>query len=240
MLERFTVDSVAAEIENQIKQARPVPKLARRFYKKGRRDGRRLVPDVSMRRFTTEAVALASSKIAEEYLDVNAQIEAKINTAKGVKKQMQVRQDTKQAGSSSGGTGAVDDVPAGAASSGPAVIGNPADLDAAIEGLKAGRAAADAARVRAEQEATVKALEEAERDISQGQNDLESAKDRYRQLVESCLSTGRLLWSRYCIGYSMGKSRRGDPHADNPEPELNIELHVPAVLAPTTDKVRGS
>src|SRR3954451_16139376 len=63
MFERWTVDSVAGEIERQAQGVPPTPRTVRRFYKHGRRQGRRKIDATAFRDFVVNCIDHAVSAV---------------------------------------------------------------------------------------------------------------------------------------------------------------------------------
>jgi hypothetical protein len=237
MLEHWTIDAVADEIEAQFKGADPTKKLLRRFYKEGRRFGRNGTSPEPMRNLLVNAVEIATSKLAEEYLTEEHAAEA---TLVGVRARKKMLDDddpddddagdtkyTEKSDSSEGGDTSSSGLARGSA--GP-------DLKAALGALRA-RRLEEAARTRASEAEAARAqrkqaLQSADEQIAVIENQLEDLPEKYHQLIESCHETGELLWSRFCTGYVKGAGGRGGPDDDEEGPDPEIEFEYPDALEP--------
>lgn len=226
MLERWTIDSVADEIVSQFKGADPTPKLLRRFYNEGKRHGRKGLSPEPMRDFLVNAVELAASKITQEFLEAEQQVDAS-------RAAMEARQTMLSEDLSTSARATAPEVDAGSSGSGLGTKVAGPDLGGSLERLKAKRAAADAERRRQAQEQSERELQGMKAEALITKQKLDDLPDHYRQMVESCHETGELMWTRYVQGYSYGESKRGAPDTDDGGPGPEIEFEYPAALAPT-------
>ena len=67
MFERWTVDGITSEIERQVQGAAPSPRMVRRFYKQGRKHGRRKIDPMTFRGFIVNCVDLAAAELNRQY-----------------------------------------------------------------------------------------------------------------------------------------------------------------------------
>ena len=227
----WNVSVVAQEIDSQIKGARPNPKLLQRFYRDGKKHGKKNISSSPMYEFIKNVVEIATSKISEDYL---AEQQQNQNQLAGMKKRL-----SRLEGPDHGGTGvlgsdagngpaegiAVSDTEAATETDPQPVAGS--DMSSELARLKATRAQS-AARQREEQarselEQKRSEIHELSQQIATIEQDLEGSLSRYRQLLESCQQTGELFWSRYRQGYSE-KAPPGD------ELLADIEFDYPVVL----------
>jgi len=230
VLERFTVDSIADEIERQVKGARPSAKMTRRFYWKGKRDGRRHLASEPISAYLAEAVGIATSKIGQEHLEA----------AEGLERQLsQLRGETARLTSVVDRSGAaVEAAPVAGESSGPEItapgertLNGAENLEGALDQLRIHRAATERARREAALAQGEAALDEARARVESIERELADLPRRFRQLIDSCHRTGRFLWARYCSGYEIGRSRRSSPddEATGPRPD-HITFEFPESL----------
>lgn len=227
MIERWTIDSVAEEIESQFQGADPRAKLLRRFFREGKRQGKRGISWKPMKAFLENAVELATSKLAEDFVDEERGAEVALAGMRA--RQKMLEDDVAETDE--------DDDSAGADSTRSAkktkpTAGSGPDLVAALGRLKAERAAREAAAKAATRDAKRTAAEDeldhVGEQIDVAAEEIEELDDKYRQLVDSCHETGELMWARYCSGYLLGASKRGE--LASPEPEPEIEFDYPDVL----------
>lgn len=230
MLERWTIDSVAAEIEAQFEGADPAPKLLYRFYREGVRHGKRGMAASHMRDFIVNVVELAAEHIASDYLD-EEQTNTKQFAAMKARKQM-LEEDIDELEDNLGGEGS--DGAATTPSSGLGPKANGPDLSGAVQALKAERAAmarqARAAKAETELDGIERELDDLGERIAVTEQALAELPEKFRQLVESCHKTGDLLWTRYRLGYLRGNARRGSPDENDETPDAEIEFDYPNVL----------
>jgi len=220
MFERFTVDAVAAEISRQVKGASPSPKVVHKFFRKGRRDGKKQLPHLTMESFVTEAVEIATSKLAEEFLQARQSLTNQLSRLKAERTQAEA--DLGQ--TSSAAEDSAEGVNPGAAS------GAGADLDASLQAHKAARKAKEQAAKDAERKTKEHELADTKQEQAVLETDLAELPSRYQQLVESAHHTGQLFWARYCNGYVVGLASRGAPDDENDSPSEELEFDTPEVL----------
>lgn len=239
MIERFTLDSLAAAILTQLKRATPDPKLARRFFKAGKRDGRRERSAEPTCAFLREGVEVAVSKVCEEFLaarrSLQEQLAAAQHTAEGdpgaveqlpssPEPQAVEKSSVESAGSSR--TKSAQPLPLGA---------RDADLEGSIGALRRAREAQEAQRIRAEAEQRRRAAEQAAAGVATLKTQLSELTEQFAQQVESCHRTGKFLWARYCSGYEVGSARRGSPDDSDGVSVPAIEFSEPDVLTEVTE-----
>ncbi len=241
MLERFTVDVLAEHVATQLLEGEPTPKLAHRFFRKGRRDGRRAYDHASVSKLLTDAVHLAGSTLVEEL--TAARRDAKRRIA-----------ECEAAIEAHGSMGAAPAAPAPEAesSSGSTQPTSGATLDSAQllldalqtrNALRARREAdARSADARSKHAARVAALEAAESaaiqakgDIAKIERELTELPEHFRQRFESIKHTGEMLWSRYCNGFVQGEGRRGSRASDVQAPSGGLDFVTPAALGDQAD-----
>jgi len=236
MIERWTIDSIADEIESQFKGADPQKKLLRRFYNEGKRHGRKGMPAKPMANFLANAVEVATSKITQDFLEAEQQVEASL-AAMNARQEM-LKEDLGEDGGAGAGTEAGADATGGGSGLG-ADVGGP-DLTGSLARLKAARAsrekAAEDARRRGEQEQMAEELEGLGQQLALADQQLEGLSEQYRQMIESCHETGELMWTRYVLGYNLGTAKRGAPDGDDDGPDPDIEFEYPDALDPDQDE----
>jgi hypothetical protein len=229
VLERWTIDTLADEIERQLKAAEPQRKLLRRFFNEGKRNGRRSISIVPMKHFLADAVEIATSKISEAFLEEEHRREAQLA---GLRARGSVLE---AAMSDTGGDRDDDDPPSidvspDAGLAGP--IGGP-DLTDALGDLRLRRRArerdARAAQRRQQRAQVAKDLESVREQIAVVDQELEDLPESYRQMITSCHETGELLWWRYLQGTVVGAARRG-VSGSGVEPFPEVEFDYPEVL----------
>lgn len=216
MFERFTIDRLAAAIDVEVKGAKPDSKLTRRFWCKGRRDGKRGRNSDAMRALITEAVRIASSKICEDYVaseNVLLVEIARLESEIGVK---------------SAGLGEEPALP----EADPDSV-NPSTLTAALGALEHRRALAEHQRATETRRADRSSINDLQVRKSTANKELAVLPVQVRQLVNSCEGVGKLFWARYCTGYVMGQSRSkaSDGAAQVPSTEISFRCPCEAKLA---------
>jgi|GEM_PF-6707882 hypothetical protein len=232
MIERFTADQLAIAIEEQVEVARPRPKLLRRFFVSGKRDGKRGRDSDPMRIYLSEGVSIASSRIAERYIATRAEktkqrdgLHLRIDEHPAQKDVEEPNADTetKQANADS------PPAPSPDVETEVQELPSDEDLHAALGALADARSAREVAKRAAEAEQRHTELIALREQLAVLDSEIESLADQFRQLVESCHSVGRFLWARYCNGYAHGKARsRVEGGAETPDPTIRFE--VPDVL----------
>lgn len=239
MIERWTIDSIADEIESQFKGADPRKKLLRRFYNEGRRHGRKGMSPAPMRNFLANAVEIATSKITEDFLEAEQQAEA-ARAAMQARKTM-IEDDLGEDDSASGGGGSSAGLGEEVGGAGLAAdVGGP-DLKGSMARLKAKRAArdaeAEAAKRRGERAQMEQELDGIGEQLALADQKLEDLPEQYRQMIESCHETGELMWTRYVLGYNLGVTKRGASDGDGGalDPGPDIEFEYPDALDPDQD-----
>lgn len=237
MLTRWTIYTLAEEIEAQFKGADPESKLLRKFDKEGRKHGRRGMSPEPMRHFLENAIEIATSKIAEDFLDEETAAQANLAGMKARK--IMIEEDLDEADEVEGNS-AEPRTPEGA--DGASELGSGTagpDLNASLSRLKAIRAARDAAAREAERRSELEQIEDEldgiDQQIAIVEQTLADLPEKYRQLVESCHETGELMWTSYRLGYQRGAARRGAPDTADDGPEPEIEFEYPDVLEPEDD-----
>lgn len=240
MLERLTVDILAGNVLNQLLEGEPTPKLAHRFFRKGRRDGTKAYDHGSVAKFLADAVQLAGSTLSEELTTLRRTANSRIAECEAV---IEIHRATVAAGdvpASEPPTAHVAAASTSAHSAAPPGRSMPL-LDNALEvrrAIQARKAADDfAAEARARHQARLGAMEAARSattraaaEISKINSDLLRLPDEYRQRFESIRHTGELLWSRYCNGFVQGERRRGSRASGVRTPAGTLELTTPAAL----------
>lgn len=228
MLERFTIDTIVDEIDRRVKGANPDAKLVHRFFRKGRRDGKRQLPVESMRVFVTEAVGLATSKLGQEHLAATEDARRQLAALEARRDQLTAvlarpepvvadEPETPTEGSAFYGN-----------QPGPIIKGS--RLDDAMAGLREKRREAKLVARGAERAGNQAELDQVNQQIALAEDELVRAPDRFRQLVASSHQVGKLLWARYCVGFDGGKAKRGRPDDAEEGPDPDIEFPFPESL----------
>lgn len=216
MFERWTVDAIAGEVERQLQVAELSPKLLRRFYKQGRRHGKRSTIPEPTQTLIINAVDIATSKIAEEFVREAQQLRSSIAAA-----------DARL------GTPLKAPVDVPSPTSEPRTINQPktggADLTSALTGVRESKEQSLRQARLAQHAAKEEELVTLGQQRSVAERALLDLPARYRQSVESCHETGELLWSRYRSGYADGASRRG-PSESGTAPSQDIRFDDPPVF----------
>lgn len=215
MLERWTVDSLADEIDSQFKGADPTPKLLRRFFHLGLRHGKQDLPPRAIQFFIENAVEIATSKLGEEYIDEKQ--------AAGLQ-EAGLRARRKSLSEWEEDHADVEILAPTATKLGGALRGP--NLSGALEALNRQRRAAQEAERDAEADQRRDELQQLDQQLATLEEQLEELPEKYRQVIESCHETGELIWSRYRTGYIRGTSKRGEPEEGDDLPE-DIEFDMP-------------
>lgn len=232
MLERFTVDALAGDLERQIQHAGPEPRFARRFFRRGKKDGRRELAFAPQLSFLTRAVQIATGKLAEAFVEerdallqqldaLRAEAASSEDTPSG----REGRGDWHSTGSETPSEQSQERRPIGR--SDPA---RKPDLKSALETLREQR--------RAAERAAEIAADAAERDRRRAVSaQIAVLNTKVERLAQDCLvsvytahKAGQLIWSRYCTGYEAGSRGRGAPDDDGARPTTDVTFPVPEVL----------
>ncbi len=201
MFERLTIDVVADAITDQVMTGVPRAKLAHKFFRKGRRDGRRQLDPTSISTIDRMAVRTAMSRLHEAYLRQKAELERRRATL-----QQQIAEGDSVLGESLPATAAPGVSNVGSTDSVAESLGQ------AVKVLEAKRSASRAAAAsEALRERQSKANEEAAAariELEGVQSDLDNLVTLYDQQRRTCLEIGGFLWARYVSGYEYGQTRR--------------------------------
>lgn len=219
MFERWTVDAVAGEIERQVKGAAPTPRLVRRYYKHGRKHGRKRIDPLAFRGFIVNCVDLAAAKVNKEYVAEQRALQLQVADLTARLGQIDPTEIKDPAAADVGGV-----TPRGA---GPDAIGD-FDLSSTLGALKQRQAEAEM-KAKA-QEAQVKRddLEfekhGAERTVAQAEQQLATLEHEFQQRIEGCHEVGEILWSRFRSGYIEGTTKRRRAGEDVPDIDEHIDF----------------
>lgn len=212
-----SVDALATVILTDIKNGIADQNMLKRFYRRGKRDARRLGYEPS-REFVIHAVALANSKICEEYvaerekaLDVRASLVGKIEQIQGVIEQM--GPDIKPVGLTKTSTLDKD-------GSTPGSLARLAEI----------REQQRVQKAYDERQAAVSHLADVTRQLKTADDGLISLPSQFEQSATSCREVGNLLWARYCMGFERGKRRRVAPDSSLDGPPSELAFEVPCVF----------
>jgi hypothetical protein len=176
MFERITVDQFAEAIEEQVLGARPQARLVRRFFRSGKRDGRKGRDPQDQRRFIERGVGVASNRIAEAYQAEQVSLSA-------------------QAESLTAREGALaTSVPTPTPVQGEASTD---DLSHALAVLRSQREEAAEATRKQERDSL-------SQQVTEIQTRLAALRAQYRQRVITAHEVGGVFWARYCTGFAYG------------------------------------
>lgn len=219
MIERWTIDIIADEIEDGLREATPSPRLLRRCYRHGYRHGRKAIPARTARALFTGAVDVAGSAIAREYVTTRDGLLAQQAAAAGRLAALTATIDAQR----------TPDTQA-ASQPTPASQGSATSLEDALVTHEKRRA--QAAFLAHQQK--VDGLGEQVREAQAAQDllnqQIQEAPGRYLQRLESCHDAGRLLWARYCQGFVKGASKRGNPDDEDEMSDPDLHFNVPSAL----------
>lgn len=246
MLERFTVDIVADKVLTVLLQGEPTPKLAHRFFRKGRRDGKKAFNPDSLRKLIEDVVHLAGSQLAVElttarrelhnqiaqlHSDIdnyNAMLEANPPSDEPIVdlEPLGGREDTQKDSSQ--------------------VLIDALDSRRKLALRRHQEAIND--RIRSTAEAKAAALDAAQQAAVSARGQLPKLRrllvglpEEYSQRFETIRHTGEMLWSRYCNGFVQGFQGRSNGEADFELPSGRIDFEIPQtlklVLAESSDPV---
>lgn len=236
MLERFTVDVLAENVATQLIEGEPTPKLAHRFFRKGRRDGKRAYDHASVSKLLTDAVHLAGSTLAENLTSARRAATLRIAECEAAIEKHATMGDAP----------APEEAPTEAERPDP--LSSTSDHRdsahvltealAARKNLGARRQTeAIVSEARAKRRARVDALEAAESAATQAREEvgklrgeLSELPEEYKQRFESIKHTGELLWARYCNGFVQGEGRRGSRASDVAMPTGSLRFETPPAL----------
>lgn len=207
-----SIDQLSEELHS-LSQGEPRTPVLKRFFKDGKRDGRRKRRPESVRQFLIDAVELATSQISEGYLDQERTLLMRLESLEAERQ-------------------ALEDSPP------PSPLHS--EIDPNNDGTQSPdyplahsvRRLEEKRRAAADQKAAREALERAERadqvgqDIAQTRRESELLLESFQQEVESAHHAGELLWDRYCSGYERGLSRRrqADDLEAGPAPDISFPM----------------
>lgn len=219
---RFTVDILSNHVGDQLLTGEPSARLGYRFFRKGRRDGKKNYDHESVGRLLREAVRLAAEKLADEMARRRAEISHRIATLESSLQRTPA-------------TVSEPSVPTTPDSSDHENVRGPS-LNRALK-VRA-RALGKAAQL--EQEAARKAAEEV---LQQVQDELEQQRTALNGLpaafgprASGIVHSGQVLWTRYCNGFEQGDTRRRRRRRYKPAdgevaaPEHDVVFTLPTVL----------
>jgi hypothetical protein len=228
MLERFTIDIIAEEVATRLVSGDPTAKLSHRFFRKGRRDGKKdLAPD-GVARLLQEAVALAGSGLAEDYVARRERIGVRIAELDAVMTLGSSDIEVPEHGAAEiwPGGGGPEAVTVGADTS------TSARLQVALVARR---------RLSTANERKRKALE-AERatvETARLRTELEELTAVFAQQFESAEHAGQMLWARFCNGFSQGLRHRGSRGAKTKLPQQPLSFDPPQALASSARRRDG-
>jgi hypothetical protein len=221
MIERWTIDVIADEIQKGLRDATPSPRLLRRCYRHGYRHGRKAIPAGTARAMITGAVDVAGSAIAQEYVGTRDDLRAQQAQAAGrlsalaATIQGQHPPDTQTAARPT-----------------PASPGSPTSLEDALVTLEKRRAQAVLVAHQQKVDELGQQLREAQAAHDLLVQQAQEAPGRFLQRLESCHDAGRLLWARYCQGFVKGASKRGNPDDEDEMSDPTLSFNIPSALIP--------
>jgi hypothetical protein len=228
VFERLTVDMVANQLFAQFIEGEPSPRLAYRFFRKGRRDGKRALDPASIATLLRNSVGLAGSRLAEEYVVERRELEARfLGLTRATDEYERSSQDQR-----------MDPLERIAALPGDTPDAGQTDgrrsdraLTHALLERRRLRAIADAQaaeQIRHEQQHRAFS---ASAEATQARTLMATLPERYFERFGGVCNTGALLWSRYCNGWEQGEARRGSRLSDVPAPNGSLEFQIPGAFA---------
>lgn len=253
MFERFTIDMLAEHVSDQLLSGEPSAKLAHRFFRKGRRDGKHGFEAGSVRQVVVDAVSLAGTALSVEFVERREEL-----TREQARREQQLARHTdalaeleeRDEESEAPVEAAVEAPEDEASETGPDTDGTvtePEDAPAADTAAALLDAIETRRRLREERVAR-EAKESAEAAhraaLAEARSGIVEATDALSQ-IESALAelpaaflerflrvayTGRLLWARYCNGYEQGRYRWFASKTEADVPDGTLDLTVPEVL----------
>ncbi|MCB0973111.1 MAG: hypothetical protein KDB86_00975 [Actinobacteria bacterium] len=241
MIERWTIDVVADAVLASFKTAEPDKKLLRRFYCAGRQQGKLALPTTAMNDLLANAVAVAASKIAEEFLDEEHEAKKTLAEKRAseqlIAAEIQSIPDGTEApldDSEPSRPAADDQAPPESSGGGPPTdVRADADLEDSLTRLRAKRALDHARKINAQRQSRRASLisqnEQLSRDIAVSELELARTPEKFRQLVDSCHKTGELMWARFVLGYNRSAAR-WDGSGEAPTPSSQIRFQYPEAL----------
>jgi hypothetical protein len=219
MLEKFTIDMLAEKVSVQLQRGQVSSKLARSFFRKGRRDGKGSLDYNSLGGLLLDSVGLAGSYLCQEMLTRRQTVELRIVELNAVREGQSAAISRDQP---SGDAGSMND---------QGSDGRDGHSDAALlVALKARQ------RMRSEQARTdaLDAARRAQDDLSQADALLHGLVTEYRQRFEGAAHAGQILWSRYCNGFEQGHAKRGSRDCDVDPPIAALDFVRPPLLREVT------
>jgi hypothetical protein len=219
MFERWTVDAVAGEIERQVKGAAPTPRLVRRYYKHGRKHGRKRIDPLAFRGFIVNCVDLAAAKVNKEYVAEQRALQVQVADLRA-----RMGQIDPNAFEDPTAAGPVAVTPTAA---GPEAVGD-FDLSSTLGALKQRQADAElkakSQEARGKRDALESEKDGAERTVAQAEQQLATLEHEFQQRIEGCHEVGEILWSRFRSGYIEGTTKRRRAGEDVPDIEESIDF----------------
>lgn len=204
MWEKLTVDVIVDEVDLRLLDGDRKSKLSYRFFRKGRRDGKRDIDPSSVGELVRKAVSLGGSTLTEAFLCEHRGITGKIAERRVLTRSPLVR-------ASAGAVAAIEEGAQGPGN--PGVRGRPQptpahDLQFALAQRRCAREAHD----RQDHERAIleahSSAHQASADIAQLQTHLQVLDAEYLQRFYSVAHTGQILWYRYVNGYAQGHTHR--------------------------------
>ena len=223
-------------MKRQLARGEADPRILRRFYRKGKRDGRRRRKSAAIAEFIKGAVAASASTIAEEYLQERRRIESALSEAAETAKAK-----TNQASQ----TVSAPLVNAVTGEAGTAI-------KHAVDAFNVERKRKHDELVEREGEALKKEVTDLEAKAATLEAQRDELAGHYLQRVNTAHEIGETIWGRYATGYEVGLKgflgflrrvflrRRDDDTESVTRPALDIRFKAPKSLLDGTDQHDGT
>ena len=223
MITRFTRDSLARVVHTEIAQGSVQPKLLFRFYRSGRRDGRRSTDTTITRNIITDAVHSASSHIALGYHQL--QRELGVERARVTKeiKVLQERQTKLEHSSGDRSQPVANAAPFHA--EGGAAWASDLEVQAAYAARSAQNQRREIQRANAEIQGIGEQIDQRRVRLDEIVEEASRAHRAFLEQIVTAQTQGASLWDRYSVGVHEGESRNKDGSRETrdrisfPEPE---------------------
>lgn len=231
MFKKSSVDTLASVILTDVKSGTIDPDMLRRFYRQGKRDARRQTFEPS-REFIVHAVALANSKICEEF---TAQREKALTARTDLATELNQAQEQLEILDA--------DIKPVAVPSSPKSDPSPGPTPGSLERLAEVRAQKRMQAAHSQRQAALAQISELRSQLSSSDDRLVSMPEQYEQAAASCREIGNLLWARYCMGFEKGKRKRLSPDDSLDGPPSELPFEVPCDFAapqPSSESLGGT
>lgn len=195
MWQRFTIDILSNHVADQLMIGEPTARLGYRFFRKGRRDGRKNFDHESVGRLLREAVRLAAEKLADEMAGQRTELAKKIAAMES-----SIEHDIPEP------TLELLIPPTPEPSDAENVRGP--SLGRALEVRAAAMSKAAELELEIARKAAEDARQQARDDLERQRMALNGLPAAFEPRALGVVHSGQVLWTRYCNGFAQGDARR--------------------------------